>query len=180
MGSSLCLTWVITRARQHKSTLTRPLCQPGNKSVTQSACPVSQPSWQQTRQVGPLGGQTSRIQDAGRSVTVAVSQIISQKEGLWGTDVNQSGGFHTVSISRAGQHKKHKVINCYSVCRVQRQQMIFALVLLSLYFVFCWWAEKWSQPVNRFQKGVWLYVSIWKNDPTSQLIYYLRDRKSVV
>ena len=133
MGSSVCLTWVITRSRQHKSTLTRPLCQPGNKSVTQSASPVSQPSWQQTRQVGQLGGQTSRIQDAGRSVSIAVSQIISQKVCLWGTDVNQSGGIHTIGISRAGQHKKH----------------------------------------NRFQKEVWFYVSIWKNDPTSHLIYYL-------
>ena len=77
---------------------------------------TSQSLSQRVQLVSQAGSKPDRLarSAASRSVSVAVSQIISQKEGLWGTDVNQAGGFHTVSISRVGQHKKHKVINCYS------------------------------------------------------------------
>lgn len=53
-----------------------------SQETSQSVRPVSKPSWQQTRQVGQSGSQTSRIQDAGWSVSASVSQIKKKKQQL--------------------------------------------------------------------------------------------------
>ena len=67
----MCLKWVITTARQHKSTLTQPLCQPGNKSVSES----SKSGRLTAKQTGRPAGQPDEQDDAGRSLSAAVSQI---------------------------------------------------------------------------------------------------------
>lgn len=73
-----------------------------SQETSQSVRPVSQPSWQQARQVGQSGSQTSRIQDAGWSVSVAVSQIKKQQGRESFRPVSQ-GAFHSVSTSRERQ-----------------------------------------------------------------------------
>lgn len=99
-GSSMRLTWVIAGVRQHKSTVTQPLCQAGNKPVSQWIHLVSRAD---RKADGPASSATRRAE----SRMPTASQINNPQEWLWWSQQQRSDITQQITRPRinVGIHK---------------------------------------------------------------------------